>query len=168
MEEQQTPLSPLWYRNIFVNKHLFTLQLKSLKGMRLLLLSLFLLEESATSGKSHLVQTKDGKMFLAIGNPKDFTDGDSNWMNMSTETGTSDFKSKYHPRQLFSMESVCLSHGWVGSWEILFISLGLCWKQLNLKIANNKIEKGKIKTRKKEEEEEAGREKKRPTKNWKN
>ena len=51
--------------------------MKALKGMRLLLLSLslFLLKETEGSGKSYLIETKGGKTFLVLANPKRFTDG---------------------------------------------------------------------------------------------
>ena len=38
------------------------------------------------SKKSSLVRTKDGKTYLAIGNPKNYTDDKSYWMNTSKET----------------------------------------------------------------------------------
>merc|ERR1711974_571971 len=74
--------------------------LKTLKLGRMLFLlwfSLFLLEETA-SKKSYLVKTKDGKTYLTIGNPKDFTDGFSYFVNTSRETDTADYKSEYYPR----------------------------------------------------------------------
>ena len=86
--------------------------LNSLKlSMQLLLFSLFLVK--TVSPKSYLVKTKDGKTYLSLGNPKDFTDGDSYWMNTSKEIDTSDIKSEYYPRQLFSMKDDCLLNGWL-------------------------------------------------------
>ena len=55
------------------------------------------------SKKTSLVQTKDGKTYSAIGNPKEYTDDKSYWMNTSKETDPSDYKSEFYPRQLFSM-----------------------------------------------------------------
>ena len=75
----------------------------TVQGMQLLLLSLLLLKTQ--SKKSYLVQTRDGKTYLAIGNPKDYNGGNSYWMNISTKFDTSESKSEYYPRQLFSMEN---------------------------------------------------------------
>ena len=77
MEEQQTCLSPLWYRDIFTNTlsycgitfSFLLLQcdpLQTLKGMRLILLSLFLLKETAKCSKSYLVKIKDGKNLFEV------------------------------------------------------------------------------------------------------
>ena len=93
--------------------------------MRLLLLSLFLLEETAKCSKSYLVKTKDRKTYLEFANPRDLAGGDSNWPSVSTETD----KSEYYPRQLFSLESVaCHMDG--GGWAFLdktfIFSLLLC------------------------------------------
>ena len=77
--------------------------------MQLLFFSLLLLK--TLSKKSYVVRTKDGKTYLAIGNPKDYTGDDSYWMNISTKFDTSsEYKSEYYPRQLFSNENVWM--GW--------------------------------------------------------
>ena len=86
--------------------------------MQLLLFSLLLLKTQ--SKKSYLVQTRDGKTYLAIGNPKDYNGGNSYWMNQSTKFDTSESKSEYYPRQLFSMENVKI--GWTGFFDINFLS----------------------------------------------